>query len=71
MIRKKLIASSPLLLVLLLSAVIVLIIMITRKGTIEQIRKGQEIKNEVQIDLQAVSTSTDNYNLIIEEALNE
>ncbi|MEI7620511.1 MAG: hypothetical protein WCJ57_02985 [Candidatus Falkowbacteria bacterium] len=71
MIKNKLKAASPLLLILLLSAVIILVIMIVKGGTLDQIKKGQEIKEGVKVDLQQVETSTDKYNQIIQEALNE
>lgn len=71
MIKNKLNAASPLLLILLLSAFIILIIMMVKGGTLDQLKQGQETKENVKIDLQKVESSTDNYNESIKDALNE
>jgi len=71
MIKNKLNAVSPLLLILLLSVVIILILMIVKGGTLDQLKQGQEIKENVKIDLEKVATSTSDYNQGLQDALNE
>jgi len=67
----KLVAFSPLLLVVLLSAIIILVLMIVKGGTIDEVKKGQEIKTEAQINLQQVNTTTSDYNKTLQDALSE
>jgi len=71
MIKNKISAASPLLLILLLSTIIILIIMVVKGGTLDQLQTGQEIKENVKVDLQKVETSTDSYNQSLRDALNE
>jgi uncharacterized membrane protein (DUF106 family) len=71
MMKKKLTAASPLLLVLLLSIIIILIVMIVKGGTLDQAKQGQEIKENVKVDLDKVTTSTNEYNQGLQDALNE
>jgi|GEM_PF-1695306 len=67
----KLVAFSPLLLVVLLSAIIIFVLMIVKGGTIDEVKKGQEIKTEAQINLQQVNTTTSDYNKTLQDALSE
>jgi len=71
MLKNKLSAASPLLLILLLSVVIILVVMIVKGGTLDQARQGQEIKENAKVDLNQVTTSTDDYNQSLRDALNE
>ena len=69
--KDKLAAASPLLLILLLSVIIIAIIMIMKGGTVDTIKDSREIKENVAADLQGISSSTDDYNQNIQEAINE
>jgi hypothetical protein len=64
-------AASPLLWVLLLTAGIILVLIVVRGGTLDQFKEGREIKNQAQVDIGQVNSSTDSYNQGLQDVLNE
>lgn len=71
MIKSKLAAVSPLLWVVLLSVIIIIVLMVIKGGTLDQAQQSIDIKNQAQVDLQQISSTTDSYNQSLQDSFVE